>query len=58
MSVITSREAELDEVDTNTAPVYPQRRCDRINAEKLASLSGSKKKFAMSATGPSVLLRR
>ncbi len=56
VSVITSREAELDEVDDETPRLFTHNAdVDRINAEKLASLSGSEKKFAMSATGPSVL---
>lgn len=56
VSVITSREAELDEVDDETPRLFTHNAdVDRINAEKLASLSGGEKKFAMSATGPSVL---
>jgi ATP-dependent DNA helicase PIF1 len=56
VSVITSREAELDEVDDETPRLFTHNAdVDRINAEKLASLSGSEKKFAMSTTGPAVL---
>jgi hypothetical protein len=56
VSVITSREAELDEVDDETPRLFTHNAdVDRINAEKLASLSGGEKKFAMSATGPAVL---
>jgi len=56
VSVITSREAELDEVDDETPRLFTHNAdVDRINDEKLASLSAHAHSFAMSATGPSVL---
>ena len=56
VSVITSREAELDEVDDETPRLFTHNAdVDRINDEKLASLSARAHSFAMSATGPSVL---
>lgn len=56
VSVITSREAELDEVDDETPRLFTHNAdVDRINDEKLASLSARAHSFAMSTTGPSVL---
>ncbi len=56
VSVITSREAELDEVDDETPRLFTHNAdVDRINDEKLASLQGQQKKFSMSTTGPSIL---
>ncbi|MBP7741274.1 MAG: AAA family ATPase [Candidatus Pacebacteria bacterium] len=56
VSVITSREAELDEVDDETPRLFTHNAdVDRINDEKLASLPARAHSFAMSATGPSVL---
>lgn len=56
VSVITSREAELDEVDDETPRLFTHNAdVDRINDEKLASLSARAHTFAMSATGPQVL---
>ena len=56
VSVITSREAELDEVDDETPRLFTHNAdVDRINNEKLESLSSRQHTFAMSTTGPSVL---
>ena len=56
VSVITSREAELDEVDDETPRLFTHNAdVDRINNDKLASLSSRQHTFAMSTTGPSVL---
>jgi len=56
VSVITSREAELDTVDVETPQLFTHNAdVDRINDEKLASLPAKAHVFAMSATGPSVL---
>ncbi len=56
VSVITSREAELDEVDDETPRLFTHNAdVDRINSEKLASLSTRQHTFQMSSTGPSVL---
>lgn len=56
VSVITSREAELETVDVETPQLFTHNAdVDRINDEKLASLPAKAHVFAMSATGPSVL---
>lgn len=56
VSVITSREAELDTVEIDTPRLFTHNAdVDRINDEKLASLSAKAEVFPMSATGPSVL---
>jgi len=56
VSVITSREAELDTVEIDTPRLFTHNAdVDRINDEKLASLSTKAEMFPMSATGPSVL---
>ena len=56
VSVITSREAELDTVDIDTPRLFTHNAdVDRINDEKLASLSARQHSFAMDTTGPAVL---
>ncbi len=56
VSVITSREAELDTVDIDTPRLFTHNAdVDRINDEKLASLPARQHSFPMDSTGPAVL---
>ncbi len=56
VSVITSREADLDEVDDETPRLFTHNAdVDRINDEKLKALAGRLHVFPMTTTGPSVL---
>ncbi len=56
VSVITSREAEMDTVEIDTPRLFTHNAdVDRINDEKLASLSARAHVFSMNTTGPAVL---
>ena len=56
VSVITSREAEMDTVEIDTPRLFTHNAdVDRINDEKLASLPAQAHVFSMNSTGPAVL---
>lgn len=56
VSVITSREAEMDTVEIDTPRLFTHNAdVDRINDEKLASLPARAHVFSMNSTGPAVL---
>lgn len=56
VSVITSREAEMDTVEIDTPRLFTHNAdVDRINDEKLASLPARVHVFSMNSTGPAVL---
>lgn len=56
VSVITSREAEMDTVEIDTPRLFTHNAdVDRINDEKLASLPARVHVFSMNTTGPAVL---